>query len=403
MSLVTVFEIPKYDKLLLMSDAGVVIAPTLVQKQQIILNALTVMKALKIKEPKVAVICAKEKVDPKMPATEDAEELVRMNQDGIIKDCIISGPVALDIAVNVAAAQHKGVADPVAGDVDLIVMPFIEAGNVFYKTMVQLGDAKLASVVAGASIPIVVTSRSDDAESKMYSIALAALLVSEGEMKYSILAINPGSTSTKIAVFENDDEVFKTNINHPVASLAKFNTVAEQFPLRLETIVKVLEEAHVDLTKLHAVVGRGGFIKPIPSGIYQVNDQMVADLRHSWREHASNLGGLIAKEIADKQGIPAFIVDPPVVDEMEEVARISGLNGVERKSVFHALNHKAVARKLSHELKKGYDESSLIIAHMGGGITVGAHKNGRVIDVNNGIDGDGPFTPERSGSLPRGI
>ncbi len=402
MSLVTVFEIPKYDKLLLMSDAGVVIAPTLVQKQQIILNALTVMKVLKIKEPKVAVICAIEKVDPKMPATEDAEELVRMNQDGIIKDCIIIGPVALDIAVNVAAAQHKGIADPVAGDVDLIVMPFIEAGNVFYKTMVQLGDAKLASVVTGASIPIVVTSRSDDAESKMYSIALAALLVSEGKMKYSVLAINPGSTSTKIAVFENNDEVFKTNISHPVASLAKFNTVAEQFPLRLETIVKVLEEAHVDLTKLHAVVGRGGFIKPVPSGIYQVNDQMVADLRHSWREHASNLGGLIAKEIADKQGIPAFIVDPPVVDEMEEVARISGLNGVERKSVFHALNHKAVARKLAHELRKGYDESSLIIAHMGGGITVGAHKNGRVIDVNNGIDGDGPFTPERSGSLPAG-
>ena len=219
-------------------------------------------------------------------------------------------------------------------------------------------------------------------------------------MQYSILAINPGSTSTKIAVFKNSDEVFKTNISHPAAALAKFDAVAEQFVFRLETIIKVLEEAHVDLTKLHAVVGRGGIIRPVPSGTYLVNDRMAADLRHPLKEHASNLGGLIAKEIADRQGIPAFIVDPPVVDEMDEVARISGLSGIERKSVFHALNQKAIARKLSHALKKEYEESSLIIAHMGGGITVGAHQEGRVIDVNNGIDGDGAFTPERSGTLP---
>lgn len=179
MNFVSVFEIPKYHKLLLMSDPGMIISPTLEQKQQIILNSLPIMKALKIAEPKIGIICAKEKVDPRMPATEDAEELLRRNQEGIIKDCIISGPVSLDIAIDKEAAKHKGFVNPVAGDADLLVMPSIEAGNIFYKTLMRLGNAQVASVIAGASMPLVVSSRADKAEAKIYSIALAALLASE--------------------------------------------------------------------------------------------------------------------------------------------------------------------------------------------------------------------------------
>nr|WP_250160247.1 butyrate kinase [Caloranaerobacter azorensis] len=159
----------------------------------------------------------------------------------------------------------------------------------------------------------------------------------------------------------------------------------------------------MNLTKLSAVVGRGGLLKPIAGGTYKVNERMLEDLKVGvLGEHASNLGGILAHEIASQLNIPAFIVDPVVVDEMEDVARISGMPELERKSIFHALNQKAVARRAAKELGKAYNEVNLIVAHLGGGISVGAHKNGRVIDVNNALDGEGPFSPERTGGLPVG-
>jgi butyrate kinase len=222
-------------------------------------------------------------------------------------------------------------------------------------------------------------------------------------MKYNILTINPGSTSTKIALFENDQKIKQIQIAHPAEIIKKFSSVVvEQLPFRLEAILSNLEQEDIHLHQLHAVAGRGGFVRPIPSGTYLVNDQMVKDLRNPWSEHASNLGGLIAKNIADRVGIPAFIVDPVCVDEMEDIARISGLAGVERKAKWQPLNHKAVARKLAENLQVDYNDANFIIAHMGGGITVGAHQKGKVIDVNNGLDGDGPFSPERTGTLPFG-
>jgi butyrate kinase len=218
-----------------------------------------------------------------------------------------------------------------------------------------------------------------------------------------ILTINPGSTSTKIAVFDDSKVIFETTLRHSSEEIGKFNHIFDQYDFRKDVILNTLNEQGINLTKLSAVVGRGGLLKPIEGGTYKVNDKMLEDLKVGvLGEHASNLGGVIAYEIASKLNIPAFIVDPVVVDEMSEVARISGSPLMDRKSIFHALNQKAVARRASLELGIKYEDGRFIIAHMGGGVSVGAHKNGRVIDVNNALDGDGPFSPERAGGLPVG-
>lgn len=221
--------------------------------------------------------------------------------------------------------------------------------------------------------------------------------------KYKILAINPGSTSTKIAVFENEKQIMETTLRHSTEEISKFDSVMEQYEFRKNVILDGLKQNGIELSSLNAVVGRGGLLKPISGGTYNVNKLMVDDLKEGINgEHASNLGGVIAGEIASSMNIQAFIVDPVVVDEMNDVARVSGIPEIERKSIFHALNQKAVARRAAKELEKKYEELNLIVAHMGGGISVGAHEKGKVIDVNNALDGDGPFSPERSGELPIG-
>lgn len=218
---------------------------------------------------------------------------------------------------------------------------------------------------------------------------------------YRILAINPGSTSTKIAIYDNDKEVFETTLRHPNAELEKYHKIFDQYDFRKEVILNILNEKQINLTKLNAVVGRGGLLKPIEGGTYKVTEEMVEDLKIGvLGEHASNLGGILAKSIADKLNIPAFIVDPVVVDEMHKVARVSGMPELKRKSIFHALNQKAVARRAADEIGENYSELNFVVCHMGGGISVGAHEQGKVIDVNNALDGDGPFSPERSGGLP---
>jgi len=220
---------------------------------------------------------------------------------------------------------------------------------------------------------------------------------------YRILAINPGSTSTKIAVYDNENPVLIETLRHSAEELAPYKTIFEQFNFRKDVILKVLEEKGIEIGTLNAVVGRGGMLKPIESGTYRVNGLMLEDLKVGFSgQHASNLGGVIANEIASGLNIPAFIVDPPIVDEMDDIARLSGVPEIERKSKFHALNQKAVAKRYAKEKGIRYEELSLIVAHMGGGISVGAHKDGRVIDVNNALDGEGPFSPERAGGLPVG-
>lgn len=221
--------------------------------------------------------------------------------------------------------------------------------------------------------------------------------------EYRILAINPGSTSTKIAIFDNDKSVFEETLRHPAEEINKYDKIFDQYDFRKKVILDTLEEKGINLTKLSAVVGRGGLLKPIKGGTYNVSANMIEDLKVGvLGEHASNLGGILANEIASSLNIPSFIVDPVVVDEMHDVARISGMPELERKSIFHALNQKAVARRAAAEMNKPYEECNFVVAHMGGGVSVGAHKLGRVIDVNNALDGEGPFSPERAGGLPVG-
>ncbi|WP_400242266.1 butyrate kinase [Niallia sp. JL1B1071] len=221
--------------------------------------------------------------------------------------------------------------------------------------------------------------------------------------KFRILVINPRSFVTEIALYENEVPIIVADIHHEAEKIQGFPSIVSQYIYRSNEILSYLMEKGINLSKLAAVCGRGGLLKPIDGGTYIVNTAMRDDLLGQTRgEHPSNLGALIAYEIAEHFDIPSYIVDPVVVDEMDSIAKISGYPKITRKSVFHALNHKASGRRAAMELGKKYEEVQLIIAHLGGGITIGAHSNGRVIDVNNGLNGEGPFSIERSGTLPHG-
>lgn len=216
----------------------------------------------------------------------------------------------------------------------------------------------------------------------------------------NILAIDPGSTSTKIGIFRAG-ELLKGSIEHPRPELERFHGVMQQVGYRMERLEEYLRAAGADQLRWDAVVGRGGLMHPVPSGVYLVEEPLLRDLESGVSgEHAANLGGVLAQAVASRQGVPAYVVDPPVIDEMWPVARLSGMAGIERRSMFHALNQKAVARDVAKELGRDYRELNLIVVHMGGGITAGAHRKGLVVDVNNGLNGDGPFSPERTGGLP---
>lgn len=216
-----------------------------------------------------------------------------------------------------------------------------------------------------------------------------------------VLAINPGSTSTKISIFEAKKELFTKTLRHSSEELAPYPNVIDQYQFRKDAIMEALKENNVDLSEIVAIVGRGGLLRPIASGVYEVNDKMVEDLSSAqYGEHASNLGGIIAKSIADEiDGARAFIADPVVVDELCDVARITGHPLFPRKSIFHALNQKAIAKQYAAEVGKDYKDLNLIVAHLGGGTSVGAHKKGAVVDVNDALNGEGPFSPERSGGI----
>lgn len=216
------------------------------------------------------------------------------------------------------------------------------------------------------------------------------------------LIINPGSTSTKIGLYNNEEAILQKTLRHSLEELNSYKKVTDQFEFRKSLILDVLIENNIELKSLSAVVGRGGLLKPIVGGTYMINEKMVFDLKSNLRgEHASNLGGIISYSIAKELNIPSFIVDPVVVDEMEDISRISGHPDFERIAIWHALNQKSVARRVAkNEFNKKYEELNFVVAHLGGGISVGAHKKGRVIDVNNALNGEGPFSPERSGTLP---
>jgi butyrate kinase len=217
----------------------------------------------------------------------------------------------------------------------------------------------------------------------------------------SILVINPGSTSTKLALFEGDQAVASEELQHDHNDLDRFERVADQFDFRMQALLGFLEKTGTDRSSIEAVAGRGGLLRPLDGGVYEVSDKMVSDLKSApYGEHPCNLGGMLALSLARQWGVPAYVVDPAVTDEMMDRARLTGLPGLERRSLFHALNQRGVARLVAERLGVEYESSNFIVCHMGGGVSIGAHRLGRVVDVVNGLDGEGPFTPERTGGLP---
>lgn len=222
-------------------------------------------------------------------------------------------------------------------------------------------------------------------------------------MAIKSLIINPGSTSTKIGVFEDETLLFEETLRHSTEEIAQYASIVDQKDFRKQIILDLLDKKNFDIKSLQVVVGRGGMLKPIPGGTYAVSDELLHDLKVGVQgQHASNLGGILAREIGDSIGVPSFIVDPVVVDELIPIARYSGVPELPRTSVFHALNQKAVAKRFAKEQGKAYDSLNLIVVHMGGGVSVGAHEKGNVIDVFNALDGDGAFSPERAGAVPSG-
>ena len=215
------------------------------------------------------------------------------------------------------------------------------------------------------------------------------------------LIINPGSTSTKLGIFEDETLVSEETLRHTTEEIAQFDKIVDQVDFRKEMILAFLKDKGEELSSFNVIVGRGGLLKPIPSGTYAVTDKLVEDLKNAvGGEHASNLGGILAKALADEVGVPSYIVDPVVVDELEPVARISGVPELPRVSIFHALNQKAVAKRYAKEVGKAYKDLNLIVVHMGGGVSVGAHTGGRIVDVFNALSGEGAFSPERAGGVP---
>ena len=222
---------------------------------------------------------------------------------------------------------------------------------------------------------------------------------------HKILVLNPGSTSTKFAIYEDEKQTAVYTVRHTTDEILRFHHVLDQFDFRYELIMKTLADNGVDLSDFSLIMGRGGMIPPVESGVYEVNGEMLETLRkHERGEHASNLGAFLADKIAKNiPGCRAYIADPVAVDELEEVARISGMPEIPRRTIFHALNHKATARLHASKVGKKYEDLNLVVAHLGGGVTIAAHKKGRVIEVNQGLDGWGAISPERSGTLDAGL
>ena len=228
-------------------------------------------------------------------------------------------------------------------------------------------------------------------------------LVQSARMGLTILAINPGSTSTKCAIYRDTTESWKKNVTHSAEDLAGLRRIHDQLELRSLAVRKGIAESGIPFSDISAVVGRGGLLRPLEGGVYEVNERMKSDLSaERYGTHASNLGALLADALAAEIGVKAFIVDPVVVDELDAIARYSGIPEIPRRSIFHALNQKAIAKKAARSIGKPYAACSLIVAHMGGGTSIGIHVNGRVVDVNNALDGDGPFSIERAGTVPAG-
>lgn len=330
----------------------------------------------------------------------------------------IQGEVKVSVALSRRSAMYyqRQKSVPWEGSPNVIICPNLDMGNLLYHLYaIRFPAAKKFPVMAGLGSRGVDLAMDSSPEDVRLAVKASVLrLLGEGSRRaikdtffrrIVVLAVNPGSTSTKISVFDGEEERFTSELPHSAEELRPFEgkPITEQFAFRKEVILRALAEAGLSMADIDAVSGRGGLLRPVPHGTMHVSEAMVADLRTGrYGEHASNLGGLIAHELVSGTSKPAFIVDPVVVDEAAARTRITGIKEIRRRVVSHALNQIATARRYAEEHETFYEKVNVIVCHMGGGITVGAHKRGSYIDVNNGLDGEGPFTPQRSGSLPVG-
>lgn len=331
----------------------------------------------------------------------------------------IEGEVKMSAALSARSAMYyqHGRGDAWKGSPNVIISPNLDMGNLLYHLYAtRFPTAKKFPMLFGLRFRGVALPMDCAAEDVRLAVKAAVLRTHRFGAwtrtpkdtffrRYRVLAINPGSTSTKIAVFEGDQERFTEEIQHPAAELAPFEgqPITAQYAFRKEAILGFLQGRQLATADFDAFAGRGGLLRPIPHGTYRVDAAMVEDLQSGRRgDHASNLGGLIARELAGNGRIPAYIVDPVVVDEADPRVKVSGLKELPRRVISHALNQIATARRYAEERETFYSKVNVIVAHLGGGITVGAHRRGRYIDVNNGLDGEGPFSPQRTGSLPTG-
>ncbi len=331
----------------------------------------------------------------------------------------ITGEVRVSVALSQRSASYYAPQgeDAWAGPANVIICPTLDMGNLLYQLYAtRFPDAKKISSMFGLHFRGV--SVAMDCTAEDIRLAVKANLVRLHRFgdwqgtprdtffrRYRVLAINPGSTSTKISVYEGERERFTQELQHSVEELAPFDgqPITSQFAFRKEAILRFLSQNGLSVEDLDAVSGRGGLLRPMAHGTYPVNEAMLEDLRIGYNgEHASNLGGLIAHELVAGSERPSFIVDPVVVDEVPERAKITGIKAIKRKVISHALNQIATAHRYAQEQETFYERVNVIVCHMGGGISIGAHKKGHYIDVNNALDGEGPFTPQRSGSLPVG-
>lgn len=329
----------------------------------------------------------------------------------------ISAELQISVAVNLDKARSKlgpNLGDvPAAGKANVLIAPNLDVGNLLYHfSATHYPEAQCLVLIGGLHNRALDFSRSSSAtdivlgakglilrflNSRNYRVTPKDFFFP----RYRVLTINPGSTSTKVALFEGEGRVFEVTERHDPEALHAFSSVQEQLSLRLDVVHQILDQNDVECGSLHAVVGRGGLVHPLDSGTYRINDDMLGDLEAgTYGEHPSNLGAPIAKALAEKYGGSAFVVDPPVVDELDTVSRITGLPGIERRAAWHALNQKAVAKRFADERGRDYEQLNLIVAHLGGGVSVGAHRRGRCVFVRDALY-DGPMTPNRSGTLPQ--
>lgn len=331
----------------------------------------------------------------------------------------IDAEVKMSVALSERSAMYYRTAGRGAwtGGTNVIICPNLDMGNLLYHLYAtRYPTAKKFSVMFGLGFRGVDLAMDCTPEDVRLAVKAAVVRLHRfGEWqqtpkdtffrRYRVLAVNPGSTSTKISVYEGEQETFTTELQHSAAELAPWEgkSITNQFAFRKDVILKSLAEHDLGLADIHAVSARGGLLRPMAHGTYRVGKEMLADLKQGvMGEHASNLGALIAHELVGDANKPAFIVDPVVVDEVPERVKVSGIRAIRRKVISHALNQIATARRYAEENETFYEKVNVIVAHMGGGISIGAHRKGRYVDVNNALDGEGPFTPQRSGSLPTG-